>query len=82
MFRFLFDYVQEETTDENSDLYSSVVSAGRLPNQFRPLEYTSGILTINIVYHGGCLKRTDAKERTKCFRVEERKEKGGVNVIE
>jgi hypothetical protein len=76
MFRIIFDYVQEETTDENSDLYSSVVSAGRLPNQFRPLGYTSEIVTINIGYHGGCLKRTNVKERERCFRVEERKEKG------
>jgi len=67
MFRLLFDYVQEETTDENSDLYSSVVSAGRLPNQFLPLGYTSGVVTINLGYHGGCLKRMDVKERARCF---------------
>jgi len=50
MFRLLLDYHQEETTDENSDLYSSVVSAWRLSNQFRALGYVSGIVTINIDY--------------------------------
>jgi hypothetical protein len=48
MFRRLLDYLQEETTDENSDLYSSVVSAWRLSNQFRSFRYTYGVVTISL----------------------------------